>query len=159
GHTAAEIVNKVAEGRVEPLAAPKDREIPISLASVVSKAMRLDRSGRYSRVEEFQQDLTAYQAGFATAAENASSWKQLRLFLRRNQAASFGVAAVLVVGMSLGTKAFVEGRRAQRALTNLQRTAPTMLALAESEAGFQRFDSALEKLDAALALDPGLLRA
>ncbi len=159
GHTAMEVISKVAEGQVEPLTAPKDRELPASLASVIGQAMALDRSRRYQRVEDFQRDITAYQAGFATSAEKAGSWKQFQLFLRRNKAASIGVAAVLVVGVSLGTRAFVEGRRAERALANLKRTAPTMLALAESEAGFQRFDSALEKLDAALALDPALLPA
>jgi tetratricopeptide (TPR) repeat protein len=159
GHTAMEVISKVAEGQVEPLSAPKDRDLPTSLASVIGQAMAFDRAGRYQRVEDFQRDITAYQAGFATSAERAGSWKQFQLFLKRNMAGSIGVAAVLLVGASLGTKAFVEGRRAQYALANLQRTAPTMLALAESEAGFQRFDSALEKLDAALALDPALLPA
>ena len=38
----------------------------------------------------------------------------------------------------------------------MKKTAPALRQLAESEAGFQRFDSALEKLDAALKLDPAL---
>src|SRR4051794_29844111 len=50
----------------------------------------------------------------------------------------------------------LEGRRAERALTDLKRTAPSLLALAQSEASFQRFDSALEKLDAAIAIDRDL---
>ena len=39
----------------------------------------------------------------------------------------------------------------------MKRQAPALRQLAESEAGSQRFDSALEKLDAALALDPTYL--
>ena len=72
-------------------------------------------------------------------------------------------AAVLLVGVTLGAKAAIEGNRAERgearangALAELKKTGPSLLALAETEAGFQRFDSALEKLDAALALDPAL---
>ncbi|MEP6668800.1 MAG: protein kinase [Chthoniobacter sp.] len=159
GRTAAEIVSKVGEGRVEPLTGPKDRELPGSLASVVHKAMALERRQRYLSVEELQRDLTAYQNGFATSAENASAWKQFQLMLKRNKAASIGIVAVLVVGIGFGAKAVLEGRRAESALTNLKRTAPTMLALAQSEAGFQHFDSALEKADSALTLDPELLPA
>src|SRR5437660_11918074 len=47
--------------------------------------------------------------------------------------------------------------RATKALDDLRRQAPALRQLAESEAGFQRFDSALDKLDAALALDPAHL--
>ena len=74
--------------------------------------------------------------------------------MKRNKAASLGVAAVLLVGSVLGTKAVIEGKRAERALVDLKNTAPSLRQLADSEAGFQRFDSALEKLDAAIALDP-----
>ncbi len=92
--------------------------------------------------------------------------KQMRLL-------SFASAAVAVAAMffasayvrerELKLKIAEEGRRAERgetkanaALADLKASAPSLLALAESEAGFQRFDSALQKLDAALAIDPGL---
>jgi len=76
---------------------------------VVRKAMALEKSARYQRVEEFQRDLTAYQTGFATGAENAGAWKQFSLFVARNKAASVGVAAVLLVGGTLGSRAIIEG--------------------------------------------------
>jgi serine/threonine protein kinase len=188
GCTPMEVVSKVADGHVDPLFGMARRAvhnaggltvppsvtgrcgaaslphlaggvIPASLAAVVGKAMAFERDRRYCTVEELQADLTAYQNGFATRAENAGFGKQMLLALKRHKAASLGIAAVLLVGAILGSKAFVEGRRATRALTALQKTAPTMLALAENEAGFQRFDSALEKLDAALILDPTLAEA
>ena len=109
-------------------------------------------------------------------ARAARRKKQVRLL-------SFAAAAVVIVAVFL-TFAFArerglklkiaeEGRRAEseavraeageakatKALADLKKTAPTMLALAESEAGFQRFDSALGKIDTALLLDPGLLPA
>ena len=181
GVGAMDIVEKVARGEVEPLtgsggfpAAQRSKNggskaaapsrAPDSLAAVVRKAMAFDRDQRYPRVEDLQGDLLAYQNGFATSAEKAGAWKQIALLIKRHKATSIGIAAVLLVGTTLGTKAVIEGRRAEReavrataALAALKRQAPALRQLAESEAGFQRFDSALEKLDAALALDPAHL--
>ena len=152
--------------------------IPASLAAVVRKAMALDQAARYPRVEDLQADILAYQNGFATSAEKAGSWKQFTLLVKRHKAAAIGLAAVLVLTIGFMAKVIAEGKRAERgevranaeavraergeakanaALASLKKTAPTLLALAEAEAGFQRFDSALEKLDAALTLDPGLM--
>jgi tetratricopeptide (TPR) repeat protein len=137
--------------------------IPDSLAAVVRKAMALDKAARYRSVEALQADILAYQNGFATGAENAGAWKQFTLLVKRHKAASIGVAVVLVLSIGFTAKVIAEGRRAERGearanktLAELKKTAPTLLALAENEAGFQRFDSALVKLDAALALDPDL---
>jgi len=185
GLTAMHIVDLVGRGEVEPFqgaalskppAAVENRRsslVPDSLLAVVRQAMAFERDQRYWTVEELQADLTAYQAGFATSAENASLGRQLLLLIKRHQAATLGAAAVLLVGVTLGTKALVEGRRAEReavranaearranhTLAELKKTAPKLLALAESEAGFQRFDSALEKLAATLALDPEIKAA
>ena len=138
--------------------------IPDSLAAVVRQAMALDREQRYASVAKLQRDIESYQTGFATSAEKAGWWKRASLVIKRNKAASIGAAAVLLVGTVLGTKAILEGRRAEReaavaktALADLKKQAPALRQLAESEAGFQRFDSALEKLDAALTLDPAHL--
>ncbi|MCB1276874.1 protein kinase [Prosthecobacter sp.] len=144
--------------KIMPLPHMPGGRIPHALSAVAMKALTLDKTKRYQHVATFSADIEAYQNGFATSAENAGAWTQLKLLMKRHKASSIGIAAVLVVGGSLGTKALMEGRRAERALTSLKKTAPTVLSLAETEAGFQRFDSALEKLDAALALDPGLTR-
>lgn len=86
-------------------------------------------------------------------------------------------AAVLLVAAAALSVAFVRERRlrervsaeerravageiaARTALENLRRQAPVLRQLAESEASFQHFDSALEKLDAAIALTPEYLPA
>ncbi len=190
GDDAWAMVDKVARGQIEPLDSPPRRQgakgdktsdplaswrlgghlpggrIPDSLAAVMRKAMALDPAARYRSVEELQADLLAYQSGFATSAENAGLGKQLLLALRRHKIAAAGVAAVLLVGATLGTKAVLAGKRAERgeakanaALADLKASAPALLQLAESEADSQRFASALGKLDAALALDPALRRA
>jgi serine/threonine protein kinase len=193
GRSAMEIVDKVARGEVEwhglpargadrhpdrpssrsaggTPAGPTGRmpvlRVPDSLLAVVRKALAFDRDQRYWSVEELQRDLTAYQSGFATSAEKATWLKRATLAVRRNKAASIGAATVLLVGLTFGTHAILEGRRAEReavratrALTELKKQAPALLQLAISEADAQRFESALEKLDAALALDPSLTAA
>ena len=147
------------------------------LATGGRKAMAIDKTARYRSVEDLQTAILAYQNGFATSAENAGAWKQFTLLVKRHKATSIGLTTVLIVGSVFGTKAILEGRRAERgealakveaarakaearraedALADLRASAPSLLALAESEAGFQRFDSGLVKLDAALDLDPAL---
>jgi serine/threonine protein kinase len=163
GRTAMEIVNKVARGRVEALTAPKERKLPDSLAAVVRKAMAFERAHRYGSVDELQRDLAAFQGGFATSAEKAGLGKQLALAVKRHKAVAISIAAALVVLAAVAAVAFVrvtgERNRAERALADLKKSAPGLRQLAESEAGFQRFDSALEKLDAAIALTPEYLPA
>ena len=123
--------------------------------------MAFDRERRYAQVGDFQRDLEAYQNGFATSAENAGSWKQFTLLLKRNKAASLGVAAVLLVGGVLGTKAIVEGRRAEReaaaakaSLAELRATAPTFFAQAKLLTDQEKLADALEKIGIALKLNP-----
>ncbi len=142
--------------KIKPLPHVPAGRVPPALSAVAMKALTLDKTRRYQGIAAFSADIEKYQGGFATSAENAGLGRQMLLAVKRHKAASIGLAAVLVVGSVLGTKVFLEGRRAERALTDLKASAPSLLALAESEAGFQRFDSALVKLDAALALDPAL---
>jgi serine/threonine protein kinase len=152
---------KVVEAKkIKPLPHCPGGRVPAALSAVDMKALSVDRTERYQNVAALQHDIEAYQTGFATSAEHAGAWKQLTLLVKRHKAASIGIAAVLLIGGTLGTKAIVEGQRANRALAELKKSAPALLQLAESEADHQRFDSALEKMDAALSLDstlPGAL--
>jgi serine/threonine protein kinase len=158
GEDIMDVVGKVERGEIA-WDAKRNARVPDGLLAVCRQALAFDKTQRYPRVEDLQRDLTAYQTGFATSAEKAGAWKQITLLIKRHKAVAAGLAAVFVVGTTLGTKAVLEGRRANRALADLKRSAPALLQLAESEADSQRFPSALEKLDAALALDPALLRA
>ena len=72
-------------------------QIPDSLAAVVRKAMALDRDRRYAGVAELQADITAYQGGFATDAENASLWKHTVLLVKRHKAAFTTAAAAWAI--------------------------------------------------------------
>ena len=161
GRAALEIVDKVQRAEVE-WAAPQSKvknpesKIPASLRAVARKALALAAAARYPRVEDLQANLLAYQTGFATSAENAGAWKQAALFVKRHKAASLGLAAVLLVGSVLGTKAVLEGRRAERALADLRSTAPTFIAQAENQITAHDLPGALKNANAAAKLAPDL---
>lgn len=135
--------------------------VPAALSAVVMKALTVEREQRYQDVAALNTDIEAYQGGFATQAERAGAWKQFTLLLKRNKAASTGVAAVLLVGTVLGTQAIVEGKRARReavranaALSNLVKTAPTFAAQASDLVEQGELDEALEKIGYAVSLEP-----
>ncbi len=134
GSDAMAIVEKVARGEVEELCSVgspsgavalgqrtlhlPDGRIPDSLAAVVRKAMALRTEDRYASVAELQADLTAYQGGFATSAENASLWKQTVLLVKRHKgvfttaAAAWALITALAVWFVINLNA--ERRRAER---------------------------------------------
>jgi serine/threonine protein kinase len=158
--------------------------VPESLNAVVMKAMAVEQSARYQSVSELQRDIEAFQTGFATSAEQASLGKQFVLLVKRHKAAFGAALAVWIIVTALGerfvwmaawltvaaigawfvwiTKLSERRARAARAaaeksLATVRNTAPAMLALAETDAGSHRLDSALEKIDTALAMDHGLI--
>jgi WD40 repeat protein/serine/threonine protein kinase len=99
GKTAIEIVEKVVRGEIDSLTAKASRPIPDGLAAVVRKAMALDPAQRYTSVHDLQTDIAAFQGGFATSAEHATTWKQLRLLVARNK--KVAVTAVAALGLVL----------------------------------------------------------
>ncbi|NBV24750.1 MAG: hypothetical protein EBS05_22885 [Proteobacteria bacterium] len=116
--------------------------------------MALRPEDRYAEVPQIVSDVEAYQGGFATSAENAGAWTQFTLLIKRHKVAAIGIAAVLLVGATLGTKAFVEGKRAEKALANLHKAAPSLVAQARALVAELKLDAAVEQLDFALAIDP-----
>jgi tRNA A-37 threonylcarbamoyl transferase component Bud32/tetratricopeptide (TPR) repeat protein len=160
GADAAEVMARVARGEVE-WSRERERRIPESLLAVCRKALAFEPAERYAQVEDLQRDLTAYQNGFATSAENAGVARQLRLLLRRHKTVSIAAGLFIFILPIFTLSVLFQARRAEReaaranaALADLRRTAPSLLSLAESKARLQRFDSALENLRDALALDP-----
>ena len=170
GRTADEILGKVQRGEIAWPSLTKlgphlpSRRVPDSIIAVCRKALALHREDRYPTVGALQADLAAYQAGFATSAENAGTWKQLRLLIARNRAvsAALGVIAALSVVFTANVlserdHAEHEAQRANRALLELQNTAPALRQLADGEARVLHFSQALEDLGAAIAFDPNHL--
>ncbi len=128
-------------------------KVPTALSAVAMKALSLKRESRYQNVPAFIVDIEAYQNGFATSAEKAGAWKQFTLLVKRHKAAAIGVAAALLIGGAFGTKVVIEGKRAERALTELKKTAPTFAAQAKVLVEQGELDDALEKIGYAVSLD------
>ena len=137
-----------------------DGKVPASLSAVTMRAMAFQPADRYASVGQITADVEAYQGGFATSAEKAGLFTQLALLMKRNKASSIGVAAVLLVGGMLGTKAVIEGRRAEReaasakaTLADLRRTAPVFYTQAKLDFELGKLDDAVEKIGYAIELD------
>jgi serine/threonine protein kinase len=161
-------------------------KVPESLEAVVMKAMAAEQTARYQSVIELQKEIEAFQTGFATNAEKANMGKQFLLLVKRHKAAFGAALAVWIVVSALGVRfvwiavwltvaaigawfvrlkmlgerrALVEKAGAEKKVAALRHTLPTLLAAAEVEAGFRRFDSALEKVEVALSIDRDLVAA
>jgi serine/threonine protein kinase len=79
---------------------------PPGLIAVIEKAMAFEPKDRYASVAELQEDLGAFQNGFATKAEHASFFRQLQLLIsrRRREAmllGSFLLFSQLLLGIFL----------------------------------------------------------
>jgi Leucine-rich repeat (LRR) protein len=162
GKDVSEILANVRAGRVEPpvrnLPHLPGGRVPESLQAVVCKATALKPEDRYQTVAELQADVTAYQNGFATRAENAGLWKQTTLAIHRYKSEAVLTAFALVVLTALAAFSFVkvtrERNRSEKALTDLRGAAPAFLSQARSYALAERFTEALDRLDYALKLRP-----
>jgi hypothetical protein len=120
------------------------------------KAMALSQDARYQTVKELQQDIEAYQRGFATSAEQAGAIKLLLLMVKRHRV-EFAVAAgalLILLGVAAGFlgQVITTHREAVATLDRLRATAPTLAARARSLVEAQQFDSALNAIDYALSL-------
>ena len=140
--------------KISPLPHLPGGRVPPALSAVVMKALMLDKARRYQDVAAFCADIEAYQGGFATSAEKAGAWKQFTLLVKRNKAGSIGSAAVLLVGVTFGTHAFLQGRRAEQTLGELRGTAPTFDAQARSLVAEGKLEEAIAKIGYALNLAP-----
>lgn len=105
GKDVSELLNQVLRGDIlPPTQATRGRQlphlpdgaVPEALSAVAMKALALNRDARYRSATELARDIAAYQGGFATAAEQAGTLTQLRLFIRRHQGLS-AAAAVMVL--------------------------------------------------------------
>lgn len=108
GKDTKDILAKTANGDfLPPQKRSPERKIPYSLEAVVMKAMALKPEDRYESVEALQNEVRAYQEGFATEAENAPFHRLLMLLFKRHAALSILSAAALVV-ITLTTYSFLQ---------------------------------------------------
>jgi serine/threonine protein kinase/WD40 repeat protein len=71
--------------KFQPLPHCPHGKVPSSLSAVTMRALSVDKSRRYKTVAEMAADIEAYQGGFATRAEQAGLFTQLRLLIQRHK--------------------------------------------------------------------------
>jgi serine/threonine protein kinase len=124
--------------------------IPQSLEAVVLKALAIHPEDRYASVGELQEEIAAYQHGYATTAEHAGQLKLFYLFLKRNRA----VSAVALVSACFAVAFGIQSYRSEQALTRLRKAAPTFAEQAAAKLDAGLLQDALEKLQFATEVDP-----
>lgn len=128
-----------------------DRRIPSALSAVAMKALARDRAKRYSSVAALQQDIAAYQGGFATTAEGASALRLLLLLVRRHRT-EFVLSFISVVLMVALAAHFTS--KVTRTLAELKETAPTFYIEARTLVDEFKLAKALAKINYAISLQP-----
>jgi serine/threonine protein kinase len=144
------------------------RRIPEGLAAIVLKAMSYQMSDRYAKVEDFQDDITAWQNGFAPKAERAGLRKQIQLWAARHKdkVALITVFAVIfhlaVISLFISLKnqrdlaqrneKIAKDRKDQLdlALADLQGTGPLFFEEAKDLVQKKDFDKAIDRVEAAI---------
>ena len=163
GRNHTEILSKVVEGtnNSPPQFDAFGKRLPESLRAIIAKATAFDPSDRYATVADLQADLTAYQTGFATRAENAPLSRQLLLLALRHKTATAALALILALATGFSIQllreinaAVRERQRAEQALATLVGTAPEFLAFSRALLAEARLDEALQKASTAVDLDP-----
>ena len=173
GETVNEVLIQVASGVINPptsynprhtgpavsaqdIAPPElahcpDRRVPAALSAVAMQALARDRAKRYPTVAALQQDIAAYQAGFATSAENAGVARLVLLLMRRHRTEF--VLSFISLALMVGLAAHFT-RKVTRTLAELKETAPTFSVEARTLVDEFKFAKALAKVNYAISLQP-----
>ena len=149
------ILLDVIAGKIDD--AGSQENVPAGLAAVAMKGLSRDPDDRYASIPDLQADVERWQAGFATVAESAGAWRQLRLFIVRHRAlvaVSFLAVVGIILALSVGLLAAVKERReaeaarqaavASEAAVREAQTAQRRSQLAASQASAE---SAMRALD------------
>ena len=139
--------------------------IPSALSAVAMKCMEYDKDDRYMFIEALQGDIQLFQTGYATGAEDAGFFTQMKLLLSRNKKEVFFIF-LIIIGMVVTAAGFLgkvqlEAKKAKDSqkvaedkIKELALTAPAFLEVAESLVVVGDFTNALERLRYAVELDP-----
>lgn len=120
--------------------------IPEGLSAVVMKAMASEPVKRYQTVEELQEDLAAYQGGFATKAERAGLGKQLLLWAGRHKSEVTLLCTFAAVSVFALTTFFLSLKKERdAAIKNYQMAVESEKRAATSEAKAQESAKVAER--------------
>ncbi|MDD4870302.1 MAG: protein kinase [Kiritimatiellae bacterium] len=151
-----------------------DNRVPESLSAVTMRALDVEAHRRYQTVKDLQKEIEAYQGGFATMAEDAGAWKQIRLLVNRHRGVFVsitGMLLVLLAAIGIYTHINTQERvKAQKALESFQdeqkkrqsdrkSSAPAMLRSARMFMEQQEWADAFAAVQTAIDYNPDLAEA
>ncbi len=128
------------------------------LGAIARKAASEKRDSRYRHVRELLDDLDRFEGGFLPSAEPPTPFSKVSRFVARHRrefssgTAALGVLLIFSVGFLLRLSASQRGEL--RALDALRASAPSFYDEARTALEHRRPDDALERVRAAIALDP-----
>ncbi|MEO6754853.1 MAG: serine/threonine-protein kinase, partial [Chthoniobacteraceae bacterium] len=138
--------------KYQPLPHCPGGKVPSALSSVAMKALRVDKATRYATVAAFAADIEKYQGGFATTAEHAGLFTQLRLLVRRHKrefAVGF-VAWLLITGLAVWFVIHLRAKERRAVAGEESARAAQAVAMQEKESARQSLaKSALNLAEAA----------
>jgi tetratricopeptide (TPR) repeat protein len=159
--TPREILSRVAAGDFQParnttagnrrLPHLPHGKVPDPLSAVAQKAMANSAADRYQTVRAFQADIEAYQAGFATTAENAGRVKQAVLLFKRQRYILGGLVALIALLTIFTVQLIRERRTTAQTLLHLRTAAPAFAEQARNFLAHGQTREAVEK--AAFVID------
>ena len=83
GMAQQEVLRRTAAGKIDPPSFYNSNISP-SLEAICMKAMALRPEDRYNSAVELRREIQETLSGYAAKAENASVWRNILLFIRRN---------------------------------------------------------------------------
>ncbi|EDM27929.1 serine/threonine-protein kinase [Lentisphaera araneosa HTCC2155] len=116
GSNLEELLKQTENGDlIAPNKRTKQHEIPLALDAVVLKAMKNKASERYPTVKQLSDDVRSFLQGFATSAEDAGFFKEIKLLIIRNKL-PFILSAVALFGTLILTSFFIHQLRNEKHL-------------------------------------------
>ncbi len=152
GQTPADNKNKTTPTPV--LIHCPERRVPGALAAVTMQALAHNPAKRYQSVAELQKDIAAYQAGYATRAERAGTFRQFRLTIRRHAGTFAAAAFIILLMLGFGIHSFMKERKLRNTIARLRSTAPVYFQSAQTLVEQRKFTEALERINLAIELQP-----
>jgi serine/threonine protein kinase len=156
GVTVGTALRNTIDGRIVP---PEQRApgrfIPRELSAITMKCLATNREQRYRNVAALRRDIDLYLEGRSVSAQPDTFLQSLRRLVVRHKTVSIAAGIIVVISGVFTAKIIAEGRRAERALEDLRKTAPVHFAQALALVKESKFAEALHHVSDAIDFEPG----
>ncbi len=102
GTTIDEVIAKVIRGDIRPVVEREPRTPP-DLATIVSKAMAVDKAARYRNASELADDLRKFQTGKLVGAHRYTRGERIKRWVKRNRAIALVTVIATIVLVVVAT--------------------------------------------------------